>query len=398
MSYITKKIPYSFRQRYYLSQCSGITSEYYRTLTRYEENRSTPDPESRPYPSDPLKSLTSWGPAWTQKSWAADSGEYLRALYHDYSCTPSVPNGRKYMYRSFQKVNRLQTSSLDLDWPDWATKLRLQIKDRKLNLGATLAEYRQSVSMFGSAARGIADAVRSIRGLKRFKKRSLCSITNAHLIHDYGVAPLMSDMFETVEKLRLRLGVPVYERFHFRQSPAPTSDVARGYAQGGSVELVREARRRGSQEITAYVEMDLDALAEDITFGNPAEILWEVTPFSFVIDWMLPIGDALISLDALKGVKSTRTCLVRKEWQKDKVYWTGQSQAGTFVSGSPGKVTYERHERIIPATAVPLPSLPEFDPSKSISTLLNAVSLLVSVRGCKGVNPRYSRSDFGLPR
>lgn len=37
-------------------------------------------------------------------------------------------------------------------------------------------------------------------------------------------------------------------------------------------------------------------------FNNPQLVLWELVPFSFVVDWLLPIGQWLESINALAGV------------------------------------------------------------------------------------------------
>ena len=44
-------------------------------------------------------------------------------------------------------------------------------------------------------------------------------------------------------------------------------------------------------------------------FSNPLSVAWEIVPWSFVIDWMIPVGDYLNGLDALCGV--SQLCVVR---------------------------------------------------------------------------------------
>lgn len=381
---------YTYNQYDYTCRSDIINGSNYEVKRVY---KSTPEPESRTYPSDPVKSQTNWGPAVTETTVAAVSPLEIVSQQTDTTCSPSVPNGLKRSYRYVTFHTWDQSSSLYVTWPDWSTPLRLRVKEDTINLGATLAEYRQSVHMFGSAARGIADAWRSIRKLKFAKRRSMCSITNAHLIHDYGVAPLLSDVFDSYEALRLRLERPVYKRYHFRQkSDVKTRNVNASLGTYGTYE--KKVKRWGEQDVTAHVELDMTK-ASMFTLGNPLEIAWEVVPFSFVVDWMIPVGDTLIALDALKAVKSINGSYVRK----DKLRQTTQTYTiglgGIKYPGSPGSAERDWHSRT-KFTSVPLPGLPRFNPRGSISTLLNALSLLVSVRGCKGVMPRYRKPDFGL--
>lgn len=394
---------YTIKRRYadhvYDKRTYTCQNEYNATKNyeMYVKTTWTPEPGSRPYPDDPIKSQTSWGTntarAVTRTSRAALTPLVQVEEGPDPVCPVLAPQGYKRYYRYCTMQYRDQSGSLALSWPDWALPLRLKIKDETINLGTALAEYRQSVRMFGSAARGIVNAVKTLRGLRRFKRRSLCSITNAHLIHDYGIAPLMSDVYDTMEALLLRLERPVYRRYHFRQFTDLKERIVNG-SLGTYGGYRREARRWGTQDVTAYVELDLEK-ASLFTFGNPAELIWEVTPFSFVVDWMIPIGDYLISLDAMKAVKSVNGCYVRKEKQWQETFTHVTDYLGNKHQGDPGSVYTEDHWRT-KFTTVPLPNLPKFNPRASISTLLNAISLLVSVRGCKGVMPRYSPRDFGL--
>lgn len=280
-------------------------------------------------------------------------------------------------------------------WPDWATDLRLKVKDDVINLGATVAEYKQSARMFGSAARGVLNAWRAFRRGKISKKWTTCDISAAHLIYDYGVAPLMSDMYDSIETLRLRLEQPLFKRYFFKQKlPHYECDASLNLLSGIS-DGVRHTVVDGSQYIAANVKLDPEK-ASRFTLGNPAEITWEIVPFSFVIDWFIPVGDFLIALDALMAVDEISVSISRKVVQTDT--WTG-TMPNDYNGNRVGikqqpHSHYVTHERIATST-VPLPSLPKFDLNATVNMLLNATSLLHVVRGCKGRPPRFARADFG---
>jgi len=356
---------------------------------------NTREPQSRSKPADLISNMTPQTKTYWLKRETGIGPWVETGASHDYDCY-SWGNWflSKKRYSRATYLPSIELTNLpQLSYPSWATPLRLAIKDDVINLGATLAEYRQSVHMFGSAARGVVDAFRAIRKLKFMKRRSLCSVTNAHLIHDYGIAPLMSDMYDSWEALRLRLEQPIFKTIYMGLHPKTVKGerTSTWTTRGGEVESYEE--RKGKQQVKAYVELDREK-ASMFTIGNPLELAWEVTPFSFVVDWFVPIGDTLIALDAMKAVKEIHICVTRKEEEHAIHYLYDYDRHGNRSAGSkPGILSRKYHERLI-YNSVPLPSFPKPSWNNSVSTLFNAVSLLVSVRGCKGAMPRWKKSDL----
>jgi len=66
------------------------------------------------------------------------------------------------------------------------------------------------------------------------------------------------------------------------------------------------------------VAQDQVVVLNQLGFANPALIAWELVPFSFVVDWVLPIGKYLGGLTATLGVNFASghsTQVVRGEWE-----------------------------------------------------------------------------------
>lgn len=62
----------------------------------------------------------------------------------------------------------------------------------------------------------------------------------------------------------------------------------------------------GTIEARVFGKMRIDALARTANLGlNPIKTLWELTPLSFVLDWVLPIGEMLGALVAPTHEKET---------------------------------------------------------------------------------------------
>lgn len=62
---------------------------------------------------------------------------------------------------------------------------------------------------------------------------------------------------------------------------------------------------RISSNVTLWYEIEDPNVAWASSLGllNPAVLAWESVPFSFVIDWFLPVGNFLQSLSTPLGVK-----------------------------------------------------------------------------------------------
>lgn len=370
---------------YYYNACDG-TETVSQSTTVIMENRAHTyrDPEHRTKPDNLIDHMTNQEKVYRRHSSTGVLKAYPTGPWLTGGGCPgkNIRYGR-YLYTSpGQKYYEADMPSFN----DWATDIRLRIKDEQINLGTTLAEYRQSVNMFGSAARGIANAWKLFRGKHRRRKSlTTCSVAAAELVYSFGVSPLVSDVYDTVEALRLRLNHPVYRRYftqdkkfiQFEDQPAGTS--AFKYKRTGSA--------RYSQQVTAYVEFDLEKAALITSgFQNPLSIGWELVPYSFVIDWMIPVGDYLASLDALRATSDIDVAVVRKFKYGHRAFgWYDKTGYQAF-GGTPNLCKYESHERVIYNT-IPLPALPRWSPSKSYRSLLNALSLLVQTRGCKGRTP-----------
>jgi hypothetical protein len=117
---------------------------------------------------------------------------------------------------------------------------------------------------------------------------------------------------------------------------------------------------------------DLQPDWEPFTFGNPLEVAWEVTPFSFIVDWGFNVGDTLSSLDALKGVDNIRGTVTRKRWATVVDRYTPSTKPDLVQAGI---TKYESHQRAFWNT-IPLPPLPSWKPSFSWHRIRNGISLL----------------------
>jgi hypothetical protein len=121
-----------------------------------------------------------------------------------------------------------------------------------------------------------------------------------------------------------------------------------------------------------------DGFLSRINLGNPAEWIWERIPFSFVVDWVLPVGNfvqaigTLARIDSSYGTRSIRT--------HTHAYGTDSSASGSGYKLDSGFSTeYTTHKRDI-VGAASMPDVFQMVRSKSLARLSSAISLLTLLR------------------
>lgn len=193
-------------------------------------------------------------------------------------------------------------------------------------LALTVAEARQSLTMINSRVVGLLNAVSSFRrgnlegGLRhllgysyrnfdkrRPRWRSILreggsDISGIMLELKFGWLPMVNDIANAVETLQ--------RRFPFQRITATGSDYSthQSFTQIGFDKF----SELGSVSVKTVIIADVSVsnpnlyLANTLGFVNPINVAWQLVPFSFVIDWFVPIGKFLANYTDLVGVKTDR--------------------------------------------------------------------------------------------
>jgi len=106
-----------------------------------------------------------------------------------------------------------------------------------------------------------------------------------------------------------------------------------------------------------------------IGITNPINLAWELIPYSFVIDWLIPVGKFLESLDALVGVSNLKVLHGYKIVKK----FEGESR------GMRGLYQESTTSRGAPVGTLAFPKL-IYKPSESFKAVANGVALLTQLR------------------
>lgn len=273
--------------------------------------------------------------------------------------------------------------------PSWVENALLikalnKLRSSDVNFGVMLAEAGETAELFTTTAHRIASAVNAFR-IKRpgdFLKAAVHQGTaswrktpQAWLELQYGWNPLMSDLYGACSELdspKTREKNVFSVKSKKTLMDALTVDFSSVLYSGCRVTVGVKADMKVS---LAYRLRNFTlALLSSLGLTNPAEIVWERVPFSFVVDWFLPVGNWLSALggdfgyDFLNGCYS-RFC--RFQNVSTDVVLSGLMTKAYVPSIEGGGVSFERSVY----SSSPWPGLYLKSPVSSVH-IANASSLL----------------------
>lgn len=213
-------------------------------------------------------------------------------------------------YNGAHQADLIDTSEWDSQRKASHAKLYKKLADQKANLLDIARTYVESRNMVVARLMQLIKAAQALRRLdlrgvqsalhlRKPPKLKEKKFSRQWLELSYGWAPLLSDIYQiTTDMFSTRLGF-------IRGKTIWVKDIDRTFLVNGGM---AEARFRGTQKtvITAavFAELDQGLIKSASQYGltNPALVAWESVPWSFVVDWVLPVGDWLESLSALHGL------------------------------------------------------------------------------------------------
>lgn len=240
-----------------------------------------------------------------------------------------------------------------------------------VDLSVSIAEMGQVRKML-SAASQLESATRVFAS--RF--RSLKIPANYWLQYVYGVRPLISDIFGAADQC-LRFNINSSRRIktgsHNEERNVP---FRWALYSGASVEDIPSiGKGRVSKTFgCSYMNADSTSLA-NFTSLNPLSIAWELTPYSFVVDWVYDLGGFLRSMESslLFGNKfqgGYATELIAYDGEVDYVF--KDAYTTRILQGA---IRYRQMTRSL-LTVTPVPRAPSFKADLGSSRLLSSASLL----------------------
>jgi len=190
------------------------------------------------------------------------------------------------------------------------TDARNKFHNLKVEYGASIGETTKAVNMiaapfslllqaYTAAKQGNWPKVTSLLGSPR-KWYNGRYIADLWLQYQYGWKPLMADVHNGVNILIDALGSDQNTLKVVRN--VSDSDTWEPDSGGGIFSDKWKIKVKVQVGLTADITSAALSTLDALGVLNPLAIAWELTPFSFVVDWFIPVGNVLESLSATAGL------------------------------------------------------------------------------------------------
>lgn len=251
------------------------------------------------------------------------------------------------------------------------------LSDTAVSLGKAFRSLKRFdprgfIEALGQSGRSSRKITRDFNQLKRSKVLGEDVAPSKWLEYKYGWTPMLADLYnladatqkgwsESAPIIAIRgSGSSTLERVLTRDDT---------YYKYASHQWARASVRH-----THHFELYSNGMRNLSALGltNPLTLAWELLPYSFVVDWFIPIGDFINAQSALGGLKHLKGCRSVKfelseecNWEKHRSgssKWVTEDQTAHFIE----KSMYLRRD---PTSSVPS-TFKIFDEPK-LSKLLN---------------------------
>lgn len=304
-------------------------------------------------------------------------------------------------------------------------QVRAKCKDMDVNILQAFAERKQTVDLLGKRINQIAQAAlalkrgdlihmakilgidlsrhvargnRKIRKVRRFAKFSpgddAKDVVNKHadtfgnlwLEYSYGWRPLVQDCYGAIEQLKKSYDTNKPKKVvgsaeivvPLKNFVVKTTSYSGGGRTSTSTELANGNLGLKTRVVARFAVDNVRAREFANTgFSNPAALAWELLPYSFVVDWFLPIGDYLNAQDACNGLTFLNGTITTRVFEQYNTNWVNDTQLPwhLFVRGCNRSIVKTKKVRV-PIGFLPLPSFPSLQSGLSVSHFASGLALL----------------------
>lgn len=271
-----------------------------------------------------------------------------------------------------------------------------QLRDSDLNLAQVIAESNQTLSLLTGSLGALLNGFRyAVKGRPDLALRSMGRVASGNLddvakrlrgkdVADtwvaisFGWRPLLSDIYAALELL------------HKTQERCRVAYRGRTKVQDDVVVTASGLVAHRELEIAYKVRVSRTAsLFESLGFTDPASLAWELLPWSFAVDWVVPVGTYLSTFNALAGLDGVVVTTTYKSWRAEwdgSTYYASPSLRYTGAQFTASAVNLTRE--VSSFLDIPAPTVKRFEKIFSQEHLALGASLvtqLVSARNRTGV-------------
>jgi len=282
-----------------------------------------------------------------------------------------------------------------------------KLKDQKANLAELGAETVRTAKLmentawnfincfihlkhgrYGAAARALGvppKLRRQSRFSKEFAKRGSLAAANGWLSLRYGWEPLLQDIYGSCEVIAAK-----HESIGFvtcRKRVKRITNLDKKISTVLSGKQVETQVLTGTKStyiqysVTYYKSKALVTSLAQLGCTNPALLAWELVPYSFVVDWMLPIGSWLSNQDATLGLEfySGYSTIFSKTHWNSELTRVGVNASNIFRNQKMNEAKMDVFCKRTVLTSFPSSAPPSFKNPLSIRHMENALALLTNL-------------------
>jgi hypothetical protein len=372
------------------------------------DNKVITSTSTKPWPTGKPTIWTAYNKAVEKTT--ANSG-YAHVVWQPGTLWPAVylrvrTNNGTYSNAFPTDTWRLPDPSIDRAVLD--NKLLNKLND-EFNAAVALAEVKKSVAGVAERLFIIAKAARAVkRGdlaearkvfgypprkkLTRWQRTGVSSLpaspaekraSKDWLELQYGWMPLMKDIQAAIDTIKNKTPRYFVEASVFKEF----SGSSVGSWKNSNVDgvLCRETQKsqwkmKGKYKFEYSPDNDWIRRLSETGCMNPALVVWELIPFSFVVDWFLPIGDFISAMTATYGVQFRGGIYIEtvdRVWSRFAEVKPNDPARDT-VSGIGEYKRSDYYKRRFVETSFPSVKLPRLKNPISTTHCANALALLVT--------------------
>lgn len=272
-------------------------------------------------------------------------------------------------------------------------KLKDKMRGSSFNMSVFLGEGHETLKLITQSALRLAEAgwyarkghikqaARVLASGDQSPKSTKKKLTGENWLQlQYGWLPLLSDMKEGAEQLAHILHYPKLQKYSVR--------IVRRGAQTGPF-FWGTADKCISKNLSVYVT-EPESLVRMSGLLDPEIVAWELVPFSFIADWVLPIGDYLGARAFAKSLQisaAVTTSVTTEKFSRLATHVVAEHNVNVFAPNSARAEFVDYSRTISSSIDVPLPAVKPLGKIASWIHCANALALVSVVFGPKKLPP-----------
>lgn len=332
-------------------------------------------------------------PFFTWNQSIGDDGKYevfngtLRLKWNKYSVVSQTAKrtpGRTPLYIGDQWFDCTVPPSTIIKPNDILTlqsRLSEQVKGHEFNLAVSVAQGKQTVDMVVKAVHSIGGAIIDLKkgrfesAARRFgvnqkpSKLSEKDVSGRWLELQYGWLPLLSDVHEAARAYEAITNKP-------RVSRVTSTLTRRGTGEFSNSPTLYTCKGDLVEKVKIIYEMTEDiSVARSLGLTDPLQVAWELIPYSFVVDWFVPIGSYLENLNTIPQLNGRFLTIKVRNYQgaaskgpNPNVSWIKYPTTNTS--------TFYMKREVSGSLSVPKPAFESLPDAMSPSRIWNALALV----------------------